>query len=356
MMDLQSFKNSTVLILDKQSSSRAILSQVVRGISPHIKVVEKSDPESALVWSAQHVADLVFVDFLMPGVNGVEFIRLIKMLPQYAHVPIVMVTAKKDTETRYASLDAGAADFLTKPVDIYECKVRCHHLLAMRHHYLTLQKRGDALEQKVKSAATEISAREEEILMRLARTGEYKDYDTAMHLQRMALYSRAIAEELGLSEDDANTIELCSPLHDIGNVGIPDHILVKKGPLDAQEKAIMRKHTIIGYDILKNSASKYLQMSGEIALGHHEHFDGSGYPYQLKGNQIPLSARIVAIADVLDALTRKRPYKEAWTMDSPFDYIASESGKHFDPTLVAITLSIRNKIEAVTDKTATHLH
>ena len=147
----------------------------------------------------------------MPGLNGVEFIRLIKMLPQYAHVPIVMITAKKDTETRYASLDSGAADFLTKPVDIYECKVRCHHLLAMRHHYLTLQKRGDALEQKVKSAATEISAREEEILMRLARTGEYKDYDTAMHLQRMALYSRAIAEELVLSEDEANTIELCPP-------------------------------------------------------------------------------------------------------------------------------------------------
>jgi len=190
----------------------------------------------------------------------------------------------------------------------------------------------------------------------LARTGEYKDYDTAMHLQRMSLYSRAIAEGLGFSEGDAEIIELASPLHDIGKIGIPDHILLKEGTLDEDEKATMRKHPIIGYEILQNSPSKYLQMGGEIALAHHERFDGLGYPYNLTGSQIPLSARIVAIADVLDALTSKRPYKEAWSMDKAFEYLASESGKHFDPNLISLTVSIRDKIEAISKRQDTHLH
>ena len=208
----------------------------------------------------------------------------------------------------------------------------------------------------MKSAIAEIHAREKETLMRLARTGEYKDYDTAMHVQRMALYSKVIAQAAGFSEEDACMIELSSPLHDLGKIGIPDHILLKEGSLNADEQNIMRTHPIIGYEILQNSPSKYLQMGGEIALAHHERYDGTGYPFQLKGNQIPLSARIVAIADVLDALTSKRPYKEAWSMDRAFEYIEAESGKHFDPHLAAVTLSIREKIEAITDKADTHLH
>lgn len=157
----------------------------------------------------------------------------------------------------------------------------------------------------------------------------------------IAKYSKAIAEAIGFSEEDAETVELSAPLHDIGKIGIPDSILLKNGPLDEEEKTIMRKHPIIGYEILQNSPSKYLQMGGEIALAHHERFDGLGYPYQLKGNQIPISARIVAIADVLDALTTKRPYKEAWSIDKAYAYLESESGKHFDPDLIAATLSIR---------------
>lgn len=356
MIDLQSLENNTILIVDDQSTSRTILSQVIRGISPNIKVVEKSNPESALEWAAQNIADLVFVDFLMPRMNGVDFIRLIKMLPDYSSVPVVMITVKKDAETRYAALDVGVADFLSKPVDAYECTARCKNLLTMRQQHLILQNRSDLLESKVRLAIAEISAREQETLMRLARTGEYKDYDTAMHLQRMALYSKVIAEAAGFSEEDANMIELSSPLHDLGKIGIPDHILLKEGALNADEQKVMREHPIIGYEILQNSPSKYLQMGGEIALAHHERYDGSGYPYQLKGNQIPLSARIVAIADVLDALTSKRPYKEAWSMDKAFAYIESESGKHFDPHLVALTISIREKIEAVTNKADTHLH
>lgn len=356
MIDSQPLEHSTILIVDDQSTSRTILSQVIRGISPTIKIIEKNDPEQALEWAAQNTADLVFVDYIMPKMNGVDFIRLLKTLRDYVNTPVVMITIKKEAETRYAALDAGVADFLNKPVDVYECKARCKNLLTMRHQHLKLQNRSDLLENEVKLAISEISDREQETLMRLARTGEYKDYDTAMHLQRMSLYSRAIAEGLGFSEDDANMIELSSPLHDIGKIGIPDHILLKEGPLNADEKTTMRNHPIIGYEILQNSPSKYLQMGGEIALAHHERFDGLGYPYQLKANEIPLSARIVAVADVLDALTSKRPYKEAWSMDKAFEYIESESGKHFDPNLVALTASIREKIENIANRQGAHLH
>ena len=192
--------------------------------------------------------------------------------------------------------------------------------------------------------------------MRLARAGEHKDYDTALHLHRMSLYSRAIAEAIGLSEDEAEIIELSSPLHDIGKIGIPDSILLKKGPLDEEELKTMRRHPLIGYEILENSPSKYLQKGGEIALAHHERYDGTGYPYALKGNDIPLSARIVAVADVFDALTSVRPYKEAWTIDQAYEYIESQSGKHFDPEMVTAIVSIRSKIERILSEHATAIH
>jgi two-component system response regulator RpfG len=200
-----------------------------------------------------------------------------------------MITIKKDAETRYAALDAGVADFLSKPVDIYECTARSKNLLTMQLQHIALQVRSDAFEGLVRSATEEIKSREKETLMRLARAGEYKDSDTAMHLQRMSLYSRAIAEQIGLDEEEAEIIELASPLHDIGKIGIPDSILLKKESLDDQELKVMRKHPVIGYEILQDSPSKYLQKGSEIALAHHERFDGTGYPYALKGKDIPIS-------------------------------------------------------------------
>ena len=192
--------------------------------------------------------------------------------------------------------------------------------------------------------------------MRLARAGEHKDFDTAMHLQRMSLYSRALAEKIGFSETEAEIIELAAPLHDIGKIGIPDSILLKKGSLDDLELKQMRKHPLIGYEILQGSPSKYLQKGCEIALAHHERFDGTGYPYSLKGVDIPLSARIVAIADVFDALTSVRPYKEAWSIDKALEYIRNESGKHFDPDLVDALVSIRDVLEKIQREHATAIH
>jgi two-component system, response regulator RpfG len=356
MIDHQLLEKSSILVIDDQSTSRTILSHVIRSINPNIRIIEKDDPEKALEWAAQNTADLVFVDYVMPEMNGVDFTSLLKKLPSYENVPVIMITIKKDSETRYAALDAGVADFLNKPVDVYECTARSKNLLTMRQQQIKLQNRGDLLENKVKQATSEISAREKETLMRLARAGEYKDLDTATHLQRMSLYSKAIAEAIGFNEEEAEIIELSAPLHDIGKIGIPDHILLKTGPLTEEEKTIMRKHPIIGYEILQNSPSKYLQMGGEIALAHHERFDGLGYPYQLKGNQIPLAARIVAIADVIDALTTKRPYKQAWSMDEAFNFIVSESSKHFDPDLITVTVSIRKTIETIFENQDIQLH
>lgn len=352
----QMFDDCSVLIVDDQSTSRTILSHVVKNINPTIKIIEKHNPEQALEWATQHTADLVFVDYVMPEMNGGDFIKLLKTLPKYESVPVVMITIKKDAETRYEALDAGVADFISKPVDVHECTARTRNLLTMRQQHISLQNKSLLLESLVKAATVEIRAREKETLMRLARAGEHKDYDTAMHLHRMSLYSRALAEAIGLTEEEAEVIELSSPLHDIGKIGIPDSILLKKGPLDEQELKTMRRHPLIGYEILENSPSKYLQKGGEIALAHHERFDGTGYPYALKGIDIPLAARIVAIADVFDALTSVRPYKEAWSVDKAFEYIQNESGKHFDPELVSAMVGIRSRVEKILAEHATAIH
>jgi two-component system response regulator RpfG len=347
MTNVQLFDDCSVLVVDDQSTSRIILSHVVKSINANIKVIEKGNPEQALEWATENVADLVFVDYVMPEMNGIDFVRLLKTLPKYESVPVVMITIKKEAETRYEALEAGITDFLSKPVDVFECTARSKNLLTMRQQHIALQNRSNLLESLVKAATVEIRSREKETLMRLARAGEHKDFDTAMHLQRMSLYSRALAEAVGLSEEEAEIIELAAPLHDIGKIGIADSILLKNSSLDDIELKAMRKHPLIGYEILQDSPSKYLQKGSEIALAHHERYDGTGYPYALSGNEIPLSARIVALADVFDALTSVRPYKEAWSIDRALEYVREESGKHFDPHLVEAMLSIRSILEKI---------
>lgn len=338
---------STVLILDDQATSRTILAQVVRGIGSGIIVQEETSPSAALAWAVAHPADLVLADYLMPDMNGVEFIKRLRLLPGYQLVPVIMITIKQDMETRYAALDAGMTDFLTKPVDMRECLSRCRNLLTLRQQQLALEDKSRSLETLVGQATEEIHQREKETLMRLARAGEYRDTDTAKHLLRMSRYSRLLAEAFGLPEEEAELIELAAPLHDIGKIGIPDSILRKNGPLSEEETTIMRRHPIIGHDILENSPSKYLRLGGEIALAHHERYDGSGYPFGTSGQEIPLSARIVAIADVLDALTSVRPYKSAWSIESAMQYILAQSGRHFDPELVKIMLTLGEAVQKI---------
>lgn len=343
----QMFDDCTVLIVDDQSTSISILSHVVKSINPNIKIIEKTCPLKAMEWATEHIADLVYVDYVMPDMDGVNFVRLLKTIPSYAFVQVIMISVIKDPKTRYAALDAGVADFLNKPVDIYECTARTKNLLTLRQQHAALQNKSLLLESLVQISTADIKMREKETIMRLARAGEYKDFDTAMHLQRMSLYSKALAEAIGLSPQETEIIQLASPLHDLGKIGIPDSILLKPGPLDADEMQNMRRHPLIGYEILKGSPSKYLQKGGEIALAHHEKYDGTGYPHGIKGDAIPLSARIVALADVFDALTSERPYKKAWSIDQAYEYIENQSGKHFDPHLVAAMVAYRDVIERI---------
>jgi two-component system response regulator RpfG len=189
-----------------------------------------------------------------------------------------------------------------------------------------------------------VKEREKETLLRLARAGEFRDEETGYHLIRMSRYSRLIANALGLERDEAETVELAAPLHDIGKIGIPDQILLKPSPLEDGEWQVMRRHPVIGHEILKGSASKYVRMGALIALGHHEKYDGSGYPNGLVGDHIPLCARIVTVADVYDALTSVRPYKPAWPSEQAFDYLRSQSGRHFDPRMVEAFLAMKKDV------------
>jgi len=266
--------------------------------------------------------------------DGIEFVKRLRALPGYEHVPMMMVTVHDDRKVRYAALDAGITDFLTKPVDARECLARCRNLLTLRRQQLVLEDRRRLLEHMVEDATREVREREKETLLRLARAGEFRDEETGYHLIRMSRYSRLIANAIGLDHDEAETVELAAPLHDIGKIGIPDQILLKPDKLDALEWDVMRRHPVIGHEILKGSASKYVRMGALIALGHHEKYDGSGYPNGLVGDHIALCARIVAVADVYDALTSARSYKKAWTTAQAFEYVEGQAGRHFDPRLV----------------------
>ena len=335
---------NTVMVVDDQSTGRAILEQVVRGLDERVVVEGFARPVDAVVWATRHVSDLVLVDYMMPEMGGIEFVKRLRALPGYEHVPIVMITVHDDRKVRYAALDAGITDFLTKPIDARECLARCRNLLTLRRQHVVLEDRRRLLEHMVEDATREVREREKETLLRLARAGEFRDEETGYHLIRMSRYSRLIATAIGLEHDDAETVELAAPLHDIGKIGIPDHILLKADKLDSAEWEVMRRHPVIGHEILKGSASKYVRMGALIALGHHEKYDGSGYPNGLVGDHIPLCARIVAVADVYDALTSVRPYKNAWSSEQAFEYVTSQAGRHFDPHMVEAFSGMKKQV------------
>src|SRR5204863_393822 len=226
-------------------TGRAILEQVVRSIDERVGVEGFARPVDAVVWATRHVSDLVLVDYMMPDMDGIEFVKRLRALPGYEHVPIVMVTVHDDRKVRYAALDAGITDFLTKPVDARECLARCRNLLTLRRQQLALDDKRRLLEGMVDEATREIREREKETLLRLARAGEFRDEETGYHLIRMARYSRLIANAVGLERDEAETIELAAPLHDIGKIGIPDGILLKPARLDEGEWNTMQKHPVI---------------------------------------------------------------------------------------------------------------
>jgi len=328
-------KKKHVLIIDDQNTGRTILQKVIQQIADNLEVHAFDNPTEALKWIDQHDPDLIVTDYRMPEMDGVEFIREVRQRPHCENVPVMMITVVSEKEVRYEALEAGATAFLTRPIDQIECRTSCRNLLKMHEQHLIIQDRADWLARQVEVATDQITQREKETILRLARAGEYRDEGTGNHVIRMAKYSRQIAEALGcFSKQDCEDLEYAAPMHDIGKIGIPDGILLKPGKLNEYEWDIMQTHTTIGHAILSDSQSRYMQIGAVIALNHHERFDGKGYPNGLKGEEIPLIARVVAVADVFDALVSARPYKHAWDTEEAIAYIQQQAGTHLDPQCV----------------------
>lgn len=322
-----------VLIVDDTEINLILFGALVRKID-NCESKTFLSPTEGLAWAQANDPDLIIVDYMMPDLDGIEFIRLLRETPGKEGIPILMITANDQKPVRYRALEVGATDFLTKPVDKVEFLARANNMLALSDVRKKLSDRAVWLAEEVHKATVEIVQRERETVIRLSKAAEYRDPETGAHILRMAHYSELIAKSLGLSVADQVLLLEAAPMHDIGKVGIADGILLKPGRLTPEEMEIMKQHAMIGYDILKGSSSKVLQAGADIARAHHEKFDGTGYPNALKGNEIPIFSRIVAVADVFDALTSERPYKKAWSLDQAAEHIKANVGTHFDPACV----------------------
>jgi two-component system response regulator RpfG len=327
-------QRNTVVIVDDLFSSRLLLAEIVRQIDGKLNLELFDTPSRALEYARSNRVDMILTDYKLPEFDGIQLVRQLRSLPHCVDVPIVVITVVDDRRVRYEALEAGATDFLMKPLDEHETRARCANLLELRRHKIVLSDQARVLQYQVDKSVAEIHERELETLSKLAKAGEFRDRTTANHLARMAKYSALIGNNLGLAPETIHVLEFAAPMHDIGKIGIPDAILLKGGPLSTQEEVVMQAHPRIGYDILKGSPSKYLSMGAIIALGHHEKYDGSGYPTGLHGEDIPIVARIVAVADVFDALVTKRPYKEAWSIEDGIAYLQAQKTKHFDANCV----------------------
>jgi putative two-component system response regulator len=306
-----------LLIVDDNPADLMLMSRYAGKIGD-LHITAASSAEEALAHCEEHSLDLVVTDFMMPGMDGMEFIHRLRTMRNTADVPIVMVTTHASSDLRRDALLNGVTDFLSKPIDRIEFVARCRNLLALR--------------------ASNVRLREEaasELIMRLSRSMDSRDSETGAHLERMARYAAVIAAAMGLPRQMQERIRMAAPMHDIGKVAISDHILFKPGRYTAEEFEAMKLHTLHGYRILDDSASPLVRLAATIALSHHEKFDGTGYPQKLRGTDIPLAGRIVAIADVFDALTSARPYKEAWKVEDALEFLKANSGSHFDPDCIS---------------------
>lgn len=356
-------KNKKILIADDLPDNREILSIILGDLG--YATITANDGIEAVSAAKKESPDLVILDIMMPNMDGFEACKIIKEDPDTTHLPIIIVSALTDTENRIEGLSAGANDFISKPFNRIELTVRVKNLLKIKEYNDFLAGHSKLLEDEVhaktkdlKHALTELDRSNEllqagyiETIERLTIVSEFKDHDTADHIRRVGLYCSYVAGELGWDDDLVDTIRHATPLHDIGKVAIPAEILLKPGPLTNAEFELMKSHTDAGWAILEGATSKYLFMAKDIALAHHERFDGTGYPKGLKGEEIPIESRIMTLADQYDALRSVRPYKRSFSHEKTCGIIIEGDGRtlpaHFDQKIIDVFKKCHAKFDEI---------
>jgi putative two-component system response regulator len=326
------------------------------GLNENVVITNAEDGFKALALLAEQIFDVVLLDISMPRLNGIEVLESIRSDESLSYLPVLMVTA--NPEKKHEALSKGASDFISKPYDIEELQLRTLNYAKISKYHETMKNYNVALEQEVKKRTRELElslqlakATEHEISVRLGRASEFRDLETGGHIKRMSYYSEHLARLYGLDDEECELVLYAAPLHDIGKVGIPDAILLKPGRFEGNEFDIMKQHAALGAKMLEDAEQFPVLKAGHvIALEHHEKFDGSGYPHGLKGKEIHLYARIVAISDVFDALSSKRVYKEPMPLDKVLAIMKNDAGTHFDPELIDLFINNLDDFLAIQER------
>lgn len=338
--------DAPILIVDDNEANILLLENILRQRG-YRNVLACSDPFRVTTLHRDQQFALILLDMQMPGLDGLGVMKELRAAAPERHLPVLIITAQTDSELRLKALSLGARDYVTKPLIVAELSQRIRNLLEVEIAYRDRIEQAAILEAKVRERTRELEESQKEILHRLALAGEYRDNETGNHVQRVSHSSKALALAAGMDENAAELLFHASPMHDVGKIGIPDHILLRPGRLEGSELQRMRSHVEIGGKILDGHTAPVMKMAHAIAIAHHERWDGDGYPLGIAGNDIPLEARIVAICDVFDALTSVRPYKPAWPIDDAVNYVREQAGKHFDPQLVRTFLDILPAIMSI---------
>jgi len=324
-------KTLDILIVDDEMINVLILEEIVLELGHNAVTFES--PLKALEYLTDHEPDIMLVDYMMPQMDGITFVTKSREL--YPETIAVMITAAGDnTELKHRALKSGMTDFLLKPIDVIEVQLRINNLGELRHSRNLMKAYNNTLEEDIRRATATIRDGYHETLQVLSKVAEYKDPDTSNHVKRVAHFCRIIGKQMGLNQEEQEILFYAAPLHDVGKVSIKDSILLKPGKLTEDEFEEMKHHASKGFTMLEGVKNPYLKAGAEIALSHHERYDGKGYPHGIVGEDIPLYGRITSVADVFDALTSKRPYKEPWSIEKACNLLREESGKQFDPAVV----------------------
>ena len=335
MISAADIHNAKILVVDDLEANVLLLERTLRGAG-YTSVASTKDPHRVCELYKENSYDLILLDLQMPGMDGFQVMEGLKEIETGGYLPVLVITAQPDHKQR--ALQAGGKDFVSKPFEVVEVLARVHNMLEVRLLHKELHRHNELLEKRVRERTADLLENYQETIFALVRAAEYKDKDTGVHVQRVGFYCAALAEKLGQNQHFRDTIFFASPMHDVGKIGIPDHILLKPGSLTPGEWDVLKGHPLLGARILGSSKSPYLKMGAEIALGHHERWSGGGYPDGLEGESIPFSARIMKICDIYDALRSERPYKSDLDHSHAVDIITHGDGRvqpeHFDPVVL----------------------